>query len=217
MKKFIMLVLALIPLTCFAPEISNEQKKSEIWEIITGRHIIEKIKTRLIIDINGSTPIYSPIRVNEIKRVSDLYGWRVHPISKVVTLHHGIDFAIPTGTDILVTADGKVSRSGWRSGYGNQITINHGYGFKTRYAHLSKINVKKGDKVECGDIIGISGNTGISTGPHLHYEIVRNGRPIDPMKLVISEPSRKNIKLYLDSLAELQKIAWLKHKSNVGT
>lgn len=205
-----MFVLLLFPLICFAPVITKKQVNAEINEILAGKQIIESVKNRLGQDIDGNFPIYSPIKVNEIKKISDLYGWRkFHPVTKRLSFHHGIDFAIPTGTNILATANGIVSKSGWKSGYGNQITINHGNSYKTRYAHLSKLLVNPGDTVKCGNIIGISGNTGISTGPHLHYEVVKNGRTIDPMRLLVNESSKKNIKLYLESLAKLEKIAWL--------
>ncbi|WP_432474318.1 M23 family metallopeptidase [Amphritea sp. HPY] len=115
-------------------------------------------------------------------RVSDRFGMRTHPIHKKRIKHNGIDFKANTGTPIYATADGVVEYAGYhkQSGFGNLIILQHSLGFKTYYAHNSKLKVKSGSFVSKGQLIGLSGNTGISTGPHLHYEVRRLFTPIDP-------------------------------------
>jgi murein DD-endopeptidase MepM/ murein hydrolase activator NlpD len=99
-------------------------------------------------------------------------------------MHTGIDFRAPTGQPARATAGGKVVSAGYEGGYGNLVEIDHGGGITTRFAHLSKIGVKKGQAIAKGDVVGNTGNTGRSTGPHLHYEIRVNGRAIDPMTFI---------------------------------
>ena len=210
MKKIIMLVFCLIPLICFAPYVSDKQKTTEVKQNIKNLELMKYLTFRLGGDLDSNFPIYSPIKSDDIYRISDLYGWRrIHPISKKSGFHYGIDFSAYSGTNIYSTATGTVIDTGWEPGYGKQITIDHKNGYITKYAHLSKINVNLNDSVYYGKVIGLTGNTGISTGPHLHYEILKNGRPIDPMKMLIDKPSKKNLDLYLSLLAKTDKIAWL--------
>ncbi|GGK57870.1 M23 family peptidase [Amphritea balenae] len=119
-------------------------------------------------------------------RVSDRFGMRMHPVHKKRVRHNGLDFKANTGTPIYATADGVVEYSGYhkKSGFGNLIILQHGLGFKTYYAHMSKLKVKSGAFVSKGQLIGLSGNTGISTGPHLHYEVRHLFTPIDPEPFV---------------------------------
>ena len=111
------------------------------------------------------------------------FGMRMHPIQKIRKMHTGLDLQANTGTEVFATGDGVVRLAGRnRGGYGVQVEIDHGgYGYVTKYAHLSEITVKVGQRVKRGDIIGLSGNTGLSKGPHLHYEIIKNDRKIDPI------------------------------------
>ncbi|NBV12744.1 MAG: M23 family peptidase [Sphingobacteriia bacterium] len=110
------------------------------------------------------------------------FGHRFHPINKVRHLHTGIDFVAKIGTPVLATADGTVVLAGIKgNGYGIHVDINHGYGYLTKYAHLSKVTVKEGQKIKRGQVIGYTGNTGLSKGPHLHYEIEKNGAKINPI------------------------------------
>lgn len=128
-------------------------------------------------------PSGMPISSVDFKNLSDKYGYRKHPIYKRWIFHEGVDISAKVGCDIFSTADGiveKVIIS--NNGYGNRIVINHGNGYKTLYAHLSGFNVKKGQKVKRKDVIGYIGNTGTSTGPHVHYEVLLNNRPVDPSK-----------------------------------
>jgi len=113
-------------------------------------------------------------------RLSSGFGMRFHPILNYSRMHQGIDFAAPTGTPVVASAGGRVAQAGWGGGYGNLIVIDHGKGMRTRYAHLHRMNVKTGQQVSQGQVIGQVGSTGMSTGPHLHYEVWQNGRPVDP-------------------------------------
>lgn len=115
-----------------------------------------------------------------VGRVSSYYGARVHPIDQVTRFHDGIDIAVPLGTPVKATADGIVTSSGTRGGYGLTVVIDHGYGVETLYAHNSKLVASKGDEVKRGQVIAYSGSTGVSTGPHLHYEVRVGGRSVDP-------------------------------------
>jgi len=118
------------------------------------------------------------------------FGNRIHPINKVRHVHTGIDFMAKTGTPVVATADGEVIISGIKgNGYGIHVDINHGYGYVTKYAHLSKVSVSVGQKIKRGDVIGYTGNTGLSKGPHLHYEIEKNGQKINPIDFFYSDLS----------------------------
>jgi len=127
-------------------------------------------------------PAIQPISDKYKRRISAFYGYRIHPIYKTKIFHEGIDFSAPTGTDVYASGDGVVvqnTRSNY--GYGNIIKIDHGYGYMTVYAHLHKNLVRKGQKVKRGQVIGTVGSTGLSTGPHLHYEVRKNDRRVNPI------------------------------------
>lgn len=125
-------------------------------------------------------PAIQPVLNKDLKRMASGYGWRVDPVYHIRRFHEGMDFSAPVGTDIFATGNGTVTYSGWKQGYGETIEIDHGFNYKTRYAHCSKRMVKVGQKVKRGDVIALVGNTGKSTGPHLHYEVHYNGRHVDP-------------------------------------
>ena len=125
-------------------------------------------------------PAIQPVMNKDLKRVASGYGMRVDPVYHVRKFHQGMDFTAPTGTEVFATGNAKVSFVGWKQGYGNTVILDHGFGYQTLYAHLYKALVRKGQKVRRSDIIALVGNTGKSTGPHLHYEVRLNGRPIDP-------------------------------------
>lgn len=114
--------------------------------------------------------------------ISSYYGWRIHPIRKKKQFHTGIDIAVPQGTPIYAAKTGEVIYSGWADGYGYLVIINHNDNSQTYYAHNLDLLVKKGDTVRQGKIISLSGTTGVSTGPHLHFEIRKNGRHLDPLQ-----------------------------------
>ncbi len=128
-----------------------------------------------------SIPAIWPVNRDDLRRISCYYGNRKHPIFGHWHFHTGIDLAAPKGTPIYSTASGVVKLSGWSAGYGNNVTIDHGYGYKTRYAHANKLLVEKGDTVARGELIAEVGNTGNSTGDHLHYEILYRNRNINPI------------------------------------
>lgn len=127
-------------------------------------------------------PAIQPILNKDLKLEASFFGYRMDPVYRTIIHHDGIDFAAPIGTDIFATGDGVVITVDFsRGGYGNEIVINHGFGYKTRYAHLSKMLVRVGQKVKRGEVIGKVGNTGKSVGSHLHYEVIKNGVPVDPI------------------------------------
>ncbi len=126
-------------------------------------------------------PSIQPISYKDMKQMASGYGYRVDPVYGTTKFHEGMDFASNVGTRVYATGEGTVISAGWKSAYGNLIEIDHGYGYMTRYAHLSKIDVRVGQKVTRGDYIGQVGNTGKSTGPHLHYEVRHDGVPQNPV------------------------------------
>ena len=131
----------------------------------------------------SSIPNIKPL----IGLITSVFGRRMHPIYNEIRFHTGIDFSASEGTRVHSTGDGVVAFSGYDRGYGQKITIDHGYGFKTIYAHLSKSLVRQGERVSRGEIIALSGNTGDSTGPHLHYEVKKNNVTVNPTAYFLDE------------------------------
>ena len=130
----------------------------------------------------ASMPAIQPVSNKELRRLSSGYGMRTDPILKVRKMHYGVDFSAPQGTPIYATGDGVIQRLKMSfTGYGNHLIIDHGFGYKTLYGHMSKFNVKKGQRVKRGEIIGYVGNSGKSTAPHCHYEVHINGKAINPV------------------------------------
>lgn len=149
------------------------QSKSydELFEMATNKE-----------ELLACIPAIQPLNNKDLKRLSSYYGYRTDPIYKVKKFHPGIDFSAPTGTEIYSTGDGvvkSITRS--RRGYGNRITIDHGYGYETMYAHIHEFKIKRGQKVKRGQLIATVGNTGKSTAPHLHYEIRKDGKRVNPI------------------------------------
>ena len=133
-------------------------------------------------------PAIMPVKDVDIYRISSHYGYRTDPFYKVQKLHSGIDFAGPVGTHIYCTGDGVVEKViKGAGGYGNNIIVNHGYGYKTRYAHINKAYVKEGQKVKRGEHIADMGNSGKSTAPHLHYEVIKNDKTINPVNFFFND------------------------------
>lgn len=137
--------------------------------------LVKNMEARLL-----CIPAIMPVLNKDLRRTASGYGWRMDPIYRVSAFHEGMDFTAPQGTDVYATGEGTVESAGWKQGYGNCIIINHGYNYKTLYGHLHKIEVKKGQRVVRGDVIGKVGNTGKSTGPHLHYEVQFRGKHQNP-------------------------------------
>ena len=143
----------------------------------------------------AAIPSIKPVRSDRLPRSVRLLsgvGYRIHPVYKVRKMHAGIDFTAPVGTPIQATGDGVIERVERRStGYGYNVIINHGYNYKTLYAHMSRIDVKKGEKVKRGQQIGVVGSTGTSTAPHCHYEVIYKGRKVNPINYVMDGLSPK--------------------------
>ncbi|MBC8485312.1 MAG: M23 family metallopeptidase [Bacteroidetes bacterium] len=171
-------------------------KNSDI--IIEAAKKLDKIVSQLVVQSKSFDEVYEmaknkeemlacipaiqPVSNKNLKRLSSYYGYRTDPIYKVRKFHPGIDFSAPTGTEIYATGNGVVKdvrRS--RRGYGNRLVIDHGYGYETMYAHIHEFKVKKGQKVKRGQLIATIGNTGKSTAPHLHYEVRKNNKRVNPI------------------------------------
>ncbi len=145
----------------------------------TSRAIEAEIKRRQQKVPLGTGKLIWPLAIKG--RITSPFGERMHPILKEKRFHCGIDIAVPSGTDVLAADRGKVLISGWNGGYGYYIAIDHGNGISTAYAHNSRLLVKEGDLVAQGQLIAKSGSTGLSTGPHLHFEVRKDGAPVDPV------------------------------------
>src|SRR5690606_4507361 len=130
----------------------------------------------------ASIPAIQPVRNESLKRIASGFGWRNDPFTKVKKFHYGMDFTAPRGTPVYATGDGRIERAdNSATGYGNHIRLDHGYGYVSLYAHLYKYNVRVGQRVKRGDVIGFVGSTGRSEAPHLHYEIYKDGERINPI------------------------------------
>jgi murein DD-endopeptidase MepM/ murein hydrolase activator NlpD len=130
----------------------------------------------------AATPAIQPVSNSDLRRIASGFGYRIDPVYKTVKMHAGLDFAAPQGTPIYATANGTIKLAGnTGNGYGNHVIVNHGYGYETLYGHMYRIKAKSGQRVKRGEIIGYVGSTGKSTGPHLHYEVHKNGKRLDPV------------------------------------
>jgi murein DD-endopeptidase MepM/ murein hydrolase activator NlpD len=140
----------------------------------------------------AAIPAIQPVKNEDLKHMASGYGYRSDPFTKIRKFHYGMDFTARTGTPIYATGDGVVYKADASlSGYGNHIEINHGYGYKTLYAHLSKYKCRQGQRVKRGDIIGYVGSTGRSQAPHLHYEVLKNGERVNPLNFYYGSISAK--------------------------
>jgi murein DD-endopeptidase MepM/ murein hydrolase activator NlpD len=130
----------------------------------------------------AATPAIQPVSNKDLSRIASGFGHRIDPVYKTVKMHAGLDFAAPQGTPIYATANGTITVAGnTGNGYGNHVVINHGYGYETLYGHMVKVKCSPGQHIKRGEIIGYVGSTGKSTGPHCHYEVHKNGKPLDPV------------------------------------
>ncbi|MBO4481501.1 MAG: peptidoglycan DD-metalloendopeptidase family protein [Bacteroidales bacterium] len=145
----------------------------------------------------AAIPAIRPLK--NMTHISSGFGRRYHPILKILRPHTGIDIAAPKGTPVYATADGVVSRESPGSGYGIAVVINHGYSYKTLYAHLTKKAVRAGQRVKRGDVIGYVGSTGLSFGPHLHYEVIKNGVPVNPVHYFFNDITPEEYDKILES------------------
>ncbi len=138
----------------------------------------------------ASIPAIQPVANKNLKRMASGYGMRMHPIYKRRKMHTGMDFSAERGTEIYATGNGKVIHvESSRRGYGNHVIIDHGYGYKTLYAHMSRFDVRRGEEVRRGQVIGYVGNTGTSVAPHLHYEVHKNGEKVNPINYYFNDLS----------------------------
>lgn len=144
---------------------------------------LAKSKNVLLASIPGIQPVKSTQST-----IASGFGFRIHPIYKTTMMHTGMDFTAPIGTPIFATGNGTIESTEYNGrGYGNNVVISHGFGYKTLYGHMSRFNVRAGQRINRGDIIGYVGNTGSSTGPHVHYEVIRNGEKINPVNFFYND------------------------------
>lgn len=203
-NNFYRVIMQINPLTArqryagleqFAPgDLKNLPDKEKLTEVTRKLNLLERqvfVQSqsfdRLAEAINQNSsrlshiPSIQPVSEEDMTQMASGYGWRVDPIYGTSKHHDGMDFAAPSGTSVYATGDGTVTAAGWNNAYGNCIDINHGFSYSTRFAHLSEILVAPGQKVKRGDLIGKVGNTGKSTGSHLHYEVRLKGVPQNPV------------------------------------
>lgn len=154
----------------------KEESLSELIDLLEEQKLLT-LSTPSILPVNGW--------------ISSKFGYRISPFTKERVFHEGVDIAARYGTPVRATAKGIVIFAGYKAAYGKMVTIDHGFGFVTRYGHNSKLLVKPGDKVEKGDVIALVGSTGMSTGPHSHYEVLVNGIPVNPLKFVVELEEQK--------------------------
>ena len=146
----------------------------------------------------ASKPAITPMAMSDIRRIGSGFRWRIHPIFKVNRFHSGLDISADMGKPIYASGDGYVRKAYFSKSYGNVIFIDHGFGYETRYAHMSRFNIEEGQKVKRGDIIGFIGSSGWSTAPHLHYEITLNGKHIDPVPYLSKNLNKEEFEKIID-------------------
>ena len=140
-------------------------------------------------DGRNRIPAIQPVINQQLTLLTASYGMRIHPFYRTLQSHQGVDYTVPEGSRVFATADGHVKEIASRSTAGRTIVIDHGNGYETSYSHLLAVNVRRGQEVRRGDIIGLSGNTGLSIAPHLHYEVRHNGMRVDPIHYFFMELS----------------------------
>jgi murein DD-endopeptidase MepM/ murein hydrolase activator NlpD len=183
---------------------STKQIDKLTKEIEVQSRSLDEIETlaKEKIKLLEAIPAIQPVQNKDLKRVASGYGMRMHPIHKRRKMHNGMDFTAKTGTPIYATGNGKVLKASRASGFGKVVYIDHGFGYVTKYGHMSKFNTKKGRYVKRGDIIGYVGNTGISSGPHLHYEVHKNGKPINPVNFYHGDLTPEEYDIMLEKASQ---------------
>ena len=151
-------------------------------------------------------PAIQPVANKNLKQTASGYGMRIDPIYKTAKFHSGMDFSANIGTPVYATGDGVVKKAGWQSGYGKIIIIDHGFGYQTWYAHLNDYDVRVGQKVVRGEVIGKVGNTGKSTGPHLHYEVHVKGKVVNPVNYYFMDLSAEDYDRMIELAANQGKV-----------
>jgi len=169
---------------------ANEKSFKDLATVIAN-------KERMLANI----PSIQPVKNDDLELIVYGFGKRIDPMYKTPAFHDGIDYGIPEGTKVYATADGKISFAGQKRGEGKIIIISHGFGFTSKYAHLSKVLVPRGKKVSRGDVIGLSGNTGKSMTPHLHYEVLVNDKEVNPVNFYFADlnPDEYDLMIRLSS------------------
>ena len=146
-------------------------------------------------------PAIQPVRNENLKRMASGYGMRMHPILKYRKMHNGMDFSAPTGSLVYATGDAVVKKAQRTTGFGNLVVLDHGFGYETYYAHLSEFKVRRGQKVKRGEIIAEVGSTGLSTAPHLHYEVHKNGKVVNPINFYHGDLTAEEYDIMLNQSA----------------
>ena len=168
-------------------------RRSEI--LLKQLRVQSKLMDEMLEKVNGKNeqlrylPSIQPIENKDLTRAAAGFGWRIHPIYRTKRFHDGMDFTAPIGTPVRATGDGVVIETQPTGAQGVKVVIDHGYGFKTVYAHLEAYTVKRGQKVTRGDLIGNVGTSGMSMAPHLHYEVHKNGKPVNPINYFFNDLS----------------------------
>jgi hypothetical protein len=198
-------------------EVINKEMIMELWEEVDRlkRHMYIEMKSQDEVvklaenkeKLFAAIPAIQPVHNKELYALSSGFGIRIHPVYKVKKMHPGIDFAASIGTPVYATADGTISVVSLRfSGYGKMIEIEHGFGYRTRYAHLHDFAVREGQYVKRGELIGYVGNTGLSTAPHLHYEVFMNGQQINPVHYFFNDLNAEEYEKILE-LASIENMS----------
>lgn len=147
-----------------------------------------------------SIPSIPPVNLRLLHSRMSGFGMRMHPIYKTMRMHTGVDMPAKIGTPIYATGDGRVVSAGWFGGYGKAVIIDHGFGYKTLYGHMSSLKVTRWQRVNRGQLIGLMGSTGVSTGPHLHYEVIKNGKPVNPVNYFFADLTTKEYEEILQQM-----------------
>ncbi len=193
---------------------------SNIMKDITSR--VDQLKNQLVLqsksydelaklaknkeNMLASIPAIQPVSNQDLTRIASGFGMRIDPIYRTPKMHTGLDFTAPIGTDVICTGRGKVVEVEYNNGgYGNHVIVDHGYGYLSHYAHLSKFNVYPGQRIERGDIIGYVGSTGKSTGPHLHYEVMYKNEKVDPVHFFYNDLTAQQYEKMLELSANAAK------------
>ncbi|MBV6642395.1 MAG: M23 family metallopeptidase [Cyclobacteriaceae bacterium] len=150
----------------------------------------------------ASIPAIQPISIDDMTRLASIFGMRMHPLLQFERKHEGIDFTAPRGTPIHASGNGYVEAAFYSTSGGYMVVINHGYSYQTRYLHMSKFDVVKGQKVKRGDVIGYVGSTGLSRAPHLHYEVLKNGEPVNPVHYFNKNLTQEQYELIVELVAK---------------
>ncbi len=203
MKKLLLVIFLLsFHILSFAPNISQKERIQHLLNC----NLFSEISYVVSKDVSRNKninflPIISPIDTNKLHQINSHYGDRKHPILRLRKQHQGIDISSSMNTPILATASGYVEKVNHKKGgYGNYVIINHGNGYKTRYAHLNTILVSENNFINQNDLIGYSGKSGMAIGPHLHYEIIDDNKTIDPISIITGNKDE-----YISKIKRIQK------------